>query len=139
MAYDLDQFIAECRESLSRDPGPAGRVVAGLYMAITVKDVVDISRPVSSNMTRIPALHYYLFSADGRVYCAYDELPLPGGDVGRFDFEAAQRADPVNSGRYSVKGNRLLIQMGTQPPRTITTAVPRGDRVIIDAVEYMRQ
>ena len=25
MAYDLDQFIAECRESLSRDPGPAGR------------------------------------------------------------------------------------------------------------------
>ena len=25
MAYDLDQFIAECRETLSRDPGPAGR------------------------------------------------------------------------------------------------------------------
>ena len=25
MAYDLDQFIADCRSSLSRDPGPAGR------------------------------------------------------------------------------------------------------------------
>ena len=25
MAYDLDQFIADCRSDLSRDPGPAGR------------------------------------------------------------------------------------------------------------------
>lgn len=25
MAYDLDQFIADCRASLTRDPGPAGR------------------------------------------------------------------------------------------------------------------
>jgi predicted metal-dependent enzyme (double-stranded beta helix superfamily) len=25
MAYELDQFIADCRETLSRDPGPPGR------------------------------------------------------------------------------------------------------------------
>src|SRR5215813_3820003 len=25
MAYDLDQFIADCRSSLTRDPGPKGR------------------------------------------------------------------------------------------------------------------
>jgi predicted metal-dependent enzyme (double-stranded beta helix superfamily) len=25
MAYDLDQFIADCRTALARDPGPAGR------------------------------------------------------------------------------------------------------------------
>jgi len=25
MAYDLDQFVADCRATLSRDPGPAGR------------------------------------------------------------------------------------------------------------------
>jgi hypothetical protein len=25
MAYDLDQFVADCRSTLSRDPGPAGR------------------------------------------------------------------------------------------------------------------
>jgi hypothetical protein len=25
MAYDLDQFIADCRAALGRDPGPAGR------------------------------------------------------------------------------------------------------------------
>ena len=142
----LNTFAASLRveagapaPSIAEGPGPAGRAVAGLYMARTFKDVVDMNRPVGSNMTRVPALHYYLFSADGRVYCAYDELPLPGGDVGGFDFDAAQRADPVNSGRYSVKGNQLLIQIGSQPPRTITTAVPGGNRVMIDAVEYTRQ
>ena len=25
MAYDLDQFIADCKTSLARDPGPKGR------------------------------------------------------------------------------------------------------------------
>ncbi len=25
MAYDLDQFVADCKSSLARDPGPAGR------------------------------------------------------------------------------------------------------------------
>ena len=25
MAYSLDQFIADCRSTLERDPGPAGR------------------------------------------------------------------------------------------------------------------
>ena len=25
MAYELDQFIADCRSSLKSDPGPAGR------------------------------------------------------------------------------------------------------------------
>jgi hypothetical protein len=25
MPYDLDQFIADCRTTLKRDPGPAGR------------------------------------------------------------------------------------------------------------------
>jgi hypothetical protein len=25
MAYDLDQFVADCRANLTRDPGPAGR------------------------------------------------------------------------------------------------------------------
>ena len=25
MAYDLDQFIADCKTTLTRDPGPPGR------------------------------------------------------------------------------------------------------------------
>ena len=42
MAYDLDQFIAECRESLSRDPGPAGRerVRANLERLLANQDFI---------------------------------------------------------------------------------------------------
>jgi hypothetical protein len=129
----------EVAPAMNEGPGPAGRAVAGLYMARTFKDAVDMNRPVGSNMIRVPALHYYLFSADGRVYRAYDALPVPGGDVMRFDFDAARRADPVNSDRYTLKGNQLRIQMGGQTPETITTAAPAGGRVTINNVTYERQ
>jgi hypothetical protein len=119
-------------------PGPAGAAVAGLYMGTKPKYVVDLNRPVGYGR-HVSALHYYLFSADGRVYRAYDQLDLPGGDIGRFDFNAAQRADPANSGRYTVKGGQLIIHNGGQPPETIVTAVPQGNRVTINTVLYVRQ
>jgi len=42
MAYDLDQFIADTRAALKRDPGPAGRekVRADLERLLTNKDFV---------------------------------------------------------------------------------------------------
>jgi hypothetical protein len=124
--------------SVAEGPGPAGGKIAGLYMGTKPKYVVDLNRPVGFGK-HVPALHYYLFSADGRVYRAYDILAVPGGDVGRFDFDSAQRDDPVNSGRYTVKGNKLTIQMGGQPSETITTRAPEGNRVTIDTVLYIRQ
>ena len=125
--------------ALGEGPGTAGRAVAGLYMGRTYKNVVDLNRPVGYGYNVVPALQFYLFSADGRVYRAYDELSVPGGDITRFDFDAAQRADPVNSGRYTLKGNQLHIQMGGQPPETITAAAPQGNRVTINTVLYVRQ
>jgi hypothetical protein len=43
MPYDLDQFIADCRETLSRDPGPAGReaVRARLERLLANQDFVQ--------------------------------------------------------------------------------------------------
>jgi len=43
MAYDLDQFIADCRTTLDRDPGPAGRgeVMKNLERLLKNKDFVD--------------------------------------------------------------------------------------------------
>ena len=117
---------------------PAGAKIAGLYVGTKPKYIVDLNGPVGSG-THVPALHYYLFSADGRVYRAYDTLAVPGGDVRRFDFNAAQRADPVNSGRYTVKGNQLTIQMGDQQPETIITAAPQDNRITIETVLYVRQ
>src|ERR1700756_1634809 len=42
MPYDLDQFIADCRTSLARDPGPAGReeVRKGLERLLGNQDFV---------------------------------------------------------------------------------------------------
>ncbi len=127
------------RPAVTAGPGPAGRLIAGLYMARTLKDAVDLTRSVGYNMTRVPALHFYLFSEDGRVYRAYDELPVPGGDPRQFDFDAAERADPVNSGRYAVRGRQLVIEFQGQPPETIVAAVPRGGRLKIGTTGYQRQ
>ena len=43
MAYELDQFIADCRNFLKRDPGPAGReqVRAHLERLLSNKDFVE--------------------------------------------------------------------------------------------------
>ncbi|MGH8579831.1 MAG: hypothetical protein ACREVK_06835 [Gammaproteobacteria bacterium] len=138
MAGSLRVEAGSAAPALGEGPGPAGRAVAGLYMGTKSKYVVDRNRPVGYG-SHVLALHYYLFSADGRVYRAYDELSVPGGDINRFDFDAPQRSDPGNSGRYTVKGDELHIQMGGQPPETITTAAPQGNRVTIDTVIYVRQ
>ena len=43
MAYELDQFIADCRNFLKRDPGPGGReqVRANLERLLSNKDFVE--------------------------------------------------------------------------------------------------
>lgn len=115
-----------------------GQAIAGLYMGTKSKYVVNLNRPVGYG-SQVPALHFYLFSTDGRVYRAYDQIAVPGGDVRRFDFDAAQRTDPVNSGRYTLVGNQIRIQMGGQPPETIVTGTPQDKRLTIQAILYIRQ
>lgn len=113
--------------------------ISGLYRGSKPKYVVDLNRPVGYG-SHVMAPHYYLFSADGRVYRAYDELKLPGGDPARFDFEAARRADPANSGRYSIANGKLRLQMGEgRPPEVIDADAPQGGRVKIQTVLYVLQ
>ena len=108
----------------------AGHAVAGLYMALVI-------HPRAFTTSSLAA-YYYLFSAEGRVYRHFDELSVPGGDPSRFDFDAAQRADAVNSGVYSVTGNQLRIEMGRQGREVITTSVEGGHFKIGNAL-YERQ
>ena len=61
---------------------------------------------------------------------------MPGG---KFDFDAAERRDAANSGRYTVDGDKLIIQMGGPAPQTIVTSVPRDGTVTINTVLYKRQ
>ena len=119
-------------------PGAAARAVAGLYMGFRSKYVADLVRGPAYGRW-VNAAHYYLLSADGRVYRAFDELAVPGNDPARFDFAGAQRADPANSGRYTVRGDSLLMRIGTAPPETLAARLPSGGILVIGTVRYERQ
>ena len=114
-------------------PSAAARAVAGLYMGFRSKYEALFSRYVT-------ALYYYLFSADGRVYRAYDQLDVPGNDPARFDFAAAQRADPVNSGQYVIRGDSIVVRLGPpHDPETWQVPLPAGNVIVIGGVRYERQ
>ena len=115
----------------------AGRAIVGLYMGVKQKFMSGLYGLSASYFT--DALHYYLFSADGRVYRHYDQLPVPNGNVALFDFDLAARTDPENSGDYTVDGGRLIIQMGGANPETIVAAIPEQGSVNISNVVYKKQ
>ncbi|HTB81517.1 MAG TPA: hypothetical protein VK717_11595 [Opitutaceae bacterium] len=126
--------------AVTNGPGPEGAALAGLYAGTKLKYVVNLNRMAGFGNT-VVALHYYLFSADGRVYRCYD-FPPAGGDWRQFDFDTAQRADPINSGRFTVRGNQLYIEMGSQPgqpPNVITTSISDPSLLVIETVKYMRK
>jgi hypothetical protein len=112
----------------------AGNKVAGLYQGMKAKYVATMMN-ITGSASYQTALHFYVFSANGRVYRAYDKLEAPGG---RFDFDAAERRDPQNSGRYTVDGGKLIIKMrGDNEP--IATDLPKDGVLVIYQVAYKRQ
>jgi len=112
----------------------AGNAVAGLYQGMKAKYTATMQN-VTGYSSYQTALHYYVFSANGRVYRAYDKLEAPGG---RFDFDAAERRDPQNSGRYTVSNGKLVIKMkGDNQP--IVTDAPKGGKLTIYDVGYQKQ
>jgi hypothetical protein len=135
----LNQMASSLRVETSKPPTPltaeAGNAVAGLYMGTKQKYMASMINVTGSGYYT-PALHYYLFSPDGRVYRAYDELKTPGG---RFDFDAAERRDPVNIGRYTVSGGKLIIDINRNAPERIVTDAPRDGKVTIQTVGYEKQ
>jgi len=138
----LNQMASTMRVEALRAPAPlttgAGNAVAGLYMGMKPKYNASMQNVVGYASYQ-NALHFYLFSADGRVYRAYDRLEVPRGAISRFDFDAAERRDPMNSGRYSVDNGKLIIKMHGSPQETIATDAPRGGKVTINTVTYERQ
>jgi hypothetical protein len=125
--------------SMTGGPGPGGAALAGLYLGTKSKYVVNLQRGVGYGDTKL-ASHYYLFSADGRVYCCYD-FP-PGGDDSswkHFNFDAAQRDDPANTGRYTVRGNQFIIQMSEAGAEAITGAIRDKNSLEIETIKYVRE
>lgn len=119
--------------------GAGGRALAGLYMGFTRKYMTDLQRGPAYGYY-VNAVQYYLFSADGRVYRHYDELEVPGRDPARFDFAAAEREDPVNAGRYTIKGDSIFVRLGpADRPERFALRVPNGPSLSIGAVRFTRQ
>jgi hypothetical protein len=121
-------------------PTPASRALAGLYVGEKPKFVSAIGVGVGAGSGGfVKALHMYLFSENGRVYRAYDGMQIPGGDIGRFNFDDAEAADPVNSGRYTIEGGQVMLRMGERREETIVVPMPRSGRLTIGTVEYQRR
>lgn len=126
-------------EASPMSPTPASRALAGLYGGVKPKFVSTIGPGVGAGSGGfVRARHFYLFSDDGRVYRAFDEIAIPGGDPRNFDFNQAMAADPVNSGQYSIAGNQLTLRMGERLDEVATVDLnPRGS-LTIGTVEYSR-
>jgi len=125
--------------SLANGPGPNGARLAGLFQAMKNKFTVNLALGPGYGSPKL-ALHYYLFSADGRVYRRYDFPPVASAAAARhFDFDAAQRQDPGNSGRFAVRGNELYIKMDGPNADEITTTITDADSIELDSVRYTRK
>ncbi len=138
----VNAVILSMRVQAQAAPPPlsrtAGNAVAGLYMGTKDKYTATMMN-ITGHASYTTSLHFYLFSADGHVYRAYDQLSVPGGDISRFDFDSAARTNPINSGTYTVDGDKLIIHMMGATPEAITADVPRDGMVKIGSVLYKRQ
>jgi hypothetical protein len=138
----LDSFRVERRAaspSVASGPGPGAKEFAGMYMGSKGKYVVNFNRAAGFGDIKL-ALHYYLFTPDGRVHCCYDFPPGgPDHDWKGFDFDRARREDPQNTGRYTLKGDQLFIQMANTPSELIVGTIQDSERLEIETVKYARQ
>ncbi|HEY9154865.1 MAG TPA: hypothetical protein VIM69_07040 [Opitutaceae bacterium] len=123
--------------SISHGPGAQGAALAGLFMGTKAK---YLALGVTDFTGHAPALHYFLFSPDGRVVRCYDFPPGGSEEAARhFDFDTAERQDPRNSGRFAMRGNELYIKWGGPIADEITTTVTDANNLTLDSVRYVRK
>lgn len=123
---------------VAADASPAARGMAGIYIGTKQRFMVNLLGPVGSG-TFQAALHFYLFSADGRVYRTFDVQSIPRNGSSGFDFSAAARSDPDNSGQFAVEGDQLRMKFGGQNPETLRTTIGPGGGFSANGVSYVRQ
>jgi hypothetical protein len=105
--------------------------VSGLYLA-TVRRMVF--RPTGGSEWTT-STEFYLLSPDGKVYRGHGLPEVPGGNVARFDYEKARRADPGNSGTYAASGSRVAITVGDE---RINAAFSGQDELEIRGTKFRR-
>ena len=119
---------------------PEARALAGLYVGTKPKFVSAIGPGVGAGSGGfVQARHMYLLSPEGRVYRAYDSIEAAGGDLRRFDYDAAGRADPVNSGHYTVQRGQVVLTMGERGEETTVAPLRPDGHLVIETVDYVRR
>ena len=126
--------------ALADPPGPAiagGGDVAGLYLASTSQFRLNpLGSPGSGSWEW--RTEFYLLSRDGHVFRGPDLPRAPGGDINRFDFNAARREAPDASGTYVVRGREVVLSMGVPVKETIVATRPEPDVLLIRQTKYRR-
>jgi len=136
----LGTLRVDTAASVTNNATPATRALAGLYVGTKPKFISAIGPGVGAGSGGfVPALHMYLLSENGRVYRAYDDIRAPGGDVRRFDFDAAEQADPVNSGHFVVQGDQLILTLGERREEKLVVPLRQPGHLMIETVDYTRR
>ncbi len=128
----VDQVVASMR--VGDAPAAATRPaqgVSGLYLA-TVRRMVF--RPTGGSEWTT-STEFYLLSPEGKVYRGHGLPEVPGGNLARFDYEKARRADPGNSGTYAASGSRVAITVGDE---RINAALSGQDELEIRGTKFRR-
>jgi len=99
--------------------------VAGLYLASTAQYRLNpLGGSGSGSMEW--RTEFYLLSRDGRVFHGPDLPKAPGGDISRFDYDAARREAPEASGTYTVRGREVILKMGSSQETVVVTRPETG-------------
>jgi hypothetical protein len=125
---------------VSREPDASSSdiaSVAGLYLA-TTRQLRFNPFGGSGSASWEVATEFYLLSPDGRVFRGRDLPNAPGGDVGRFDYDAARREAPGNYGTYAVRGPEVVMEFGAAPAETIAATRPEPDVLDIRGTRFKR-
>ncbi|HEU5177230.1 MAG TPA: hypothetical protein VFU24_07230 [Burkholderiales bacterium] len=104
---------------------------SGLYLA-TVRRMVFRATGGSEWST---STEFYLLSPEGKVYRGHGLPEVPGGNLARFDYEKARRADPGNSGTYTASGSRVTITVGDE---RISATLSGQDELEIRGTKFRR-
>jgi hypothetical protein len=101
----------------------AMRDVAGLYIGSSMVFQANPMGTVGSGRW-VAGTKWYLLSPDGKVQSGYKLPQAPDGDITRFDYDAARRADPGFGGTYFIEGNQITLKLGNET--VVADRTPKG-------------